>query len=724
MKKTILIVCLLCFNINFNYAEAKSFSVSEQATGSISNQKIQKKPIKLIKNDKDSKFMKEFKRRVNASNKYNGPIGGDLAAPVTSMDPYTQKKLLDAEKARKNKTIFGDIYKKALGKLGIEKEDSYEQSKERGRIYTIQDQLDILNQRNRNNKKFVKPDFNTISIKLPKSNKTILAPASEHIPYLFSNIDIMADGSAEITETIIVISENKIITNGLSRIFPDNIINRAGDERDLDINVVSIKKEGIDTDFDIKKIKHGKEIDIFQKDNLAAGVHQYEIKYIVKNIVSFYDDFDELYWDITGNSWGLVVARAGAVVNMPSGTKVISQAGFAGRDDSNGVIIKEISDNRFVYMANSPLFIAQNMQLFISLEKGAIYPPIMKSKISDLFNKYGSILISIIAMLVIILYYNFKKFEIKKESKIIANSIKNSIPQNISPAIARVINNNSIDINSFIASLVNIESKSVIEINIDNDVVTLIKVSDDYAKLSDEEIAICKKLFGGNETKFVFCKDNALKIKRALTSFANIVKAKVGSQIFKINVGYILFGVLIYILSLVALSMVQVNVMFSLMTSIIAGISLIITAFLSVMIFNKNLTPNLGKSIKKLIGKKTSFRIIKYIAGIIFLLTSLYMINVLSVEIGLVNILIIVLTPFVIAIYSNLFISLRKGNKNLRAIVSSYINYLEQKKDIAFSPEFINKNIAYAIATEKYNGISFKNKDISKLINLISKEII
>ncbi len=725
MKK--IIVLTFIFSLISNISQAKSLSLSEHtspAPQQYSNNNDKK--MKVIKSSDNSPFMQEFRRRVNASNKYTGALKGDLAAPVTSIDPLTQQKMLEAERAKKKKSIFGSMYNKALEKMGIEKkEDSYETSKQRGQIYTIQDKLDELKaaRENRQNK-FIEPDFNTVSVKLPNDNRSILVPANEHIPYFFSNIEIMANGSAEITETIIIISEAKIFKNGLSRFFAKKIMNRAGDTRNLEIKISNTKKEGITVPYKLTNTKNGTRLDIFQEEDLVAGVHQYEIKYIVNDMVSFYDEFDEFYWDITGSYWGLMVVRAGAAVHLPAGAEVLSQAAFAGNATTDiDVVVNEVNENEFVYMANGFLGFGQNLQLFISLGKGAVYPATLLEKISRLFDKIGSIFISLLALIVIIAYYHFKRIEIRKENKKIAIKIGNTLPKDITPAVMRAVKSKMIDETSFIASLINIEAKGVIDIKIEQDNVYLIKNNDSYAKLSVEEVAIMKKIFGNSETKFQISRDNNLKIKRALNEFSNIVKAKMKSQILKINIGYILFGIVIYLLSLGFISFTQSNVKFCLLTSILSGVSLLITAFLGVMIFNKNININVSKVMKKANRNAGLANIVKYVLLVIFAATSLYMLSLLNIETNFTTSVVIAIIPFVIAFYSSLFISPARGNKNMEAKITTYINYLKQKSDIAFSGDYIAKNIAYSIAIDEADGKTFKNKNMSEVVKVISKEI-
>lgn len=44
-------------------------------------------------------------------------------------------------------------------------------------------------------------------------------------------------------------------------------------------------------------------IKIGSSDKIITGEHEYKIEYEVENVIKFYKDYDELYWDINGDQW-------------------------------------------------------------------------------------------------------------------------------------------------------------------------------------------------------------------------------------------------------------------------------------------------------------------------------------------------------------------------------------------------------------------------------------
>ena len=51
--------------------------------------------------------------------------------------------------------------------------------------------------------------------------------------------------------------------------------------------------------------------------NLDAGVYTYTLSYRTNRQLGFFDDRDELYWNVTGNGWSFPIDAASASVRLP-----------------------------------------------------------------------------------------------------------------------------------------------------------------------------------------------------------------------------------------------------------------------------------------------------------------------------------------------------------------------------------------------------------------------
>lgn len=54
----------------------------------------------------------------------------------------------------------------------------------------------------------------------------------------------------------------------------------------------------------------------------VTGQQEYTIDYIVQNVINFYGDHDELYWDINGDQWNQPTTHVSVVLHLPQGLKL------------------------------------------------------------------------------------------------------------------------------------------------------------------------------------------------------------------------------------------------------------------------------------------------------------------------------------------------------------------------------------------------------------------
>ncbi len=53
-----------------------------------------------------------------------------------------------------------------------------------------------------------------------------------------------------------------------------------------------------------------------------TGAQAYTVDYTFRNVISFYNGHDELYWDINGDQWGQPFNKVAAILHLPSGLEL------------------------------------------------------------------------------------------------------------------------------------------------------------------------------------------------------------------------------------------------------------------------------------------------------------------------------------------------------------------------------------------------------------------
>src|SRR4030095_13738326 len=113
--------------------------------------------------------------------------------------------------------------------------------------------------------------------------------------YYLSNED--PQGTLHIVETIQVdFTDNN---HGILRAIP-----KTYKEKSLRLHVNKIFSEsGAPSQFTTYEDSGNEVLKIGDRDRTVTGAQSYTIDYTVQNVITFYGDHDELYWDINGDQW-------------------------------------------------------------------------------------------------------------------------------------------------------------------------------------------------------------------------------------------------------------------------------------------------------------------------------------------------------------------------------------------------------------------------------------
>ncbi len=163
------------------------------------------------------------------------------------------------------------------------------------------------------------------------------AAATERITSFLSEVTIGADSALTVKETIAVVAEGTEIRHGIQRDFPTRYRDRNGLAYVVDFEVLGVRRDGHDEPYEIMSISNGKRIRIGSADGfISYGPHVYEITYRTTRQLGYFKDYDELYWNVTGNSWTFPIENAETVITLPKGASIIQHAEYTGASGASG----------------------------------------------------------------------------------------------------------------------------------------------------------------------------------------------------------------------------------------------------------------------------------------------------------------------------------------------------------------------------------------------------
>ncbi|MGD9265693.1 MAG: DUF2207 domain-containing protein, partial [Lysobacterales bacterium] len=148
---------------------------------------------------------------------------------------------------------------------------------------------------------------------------TGVACASEDILSYHSDILVRADGSMLVTETIQVRSEGNRIRRGIYRDFPTTYKDRFGNRYRVTFDVLDVQRNNELEPFHTEDRSNGVRVYMGSANRtLQPGLHEYRLRYHTTRQLGFFEDYDELYWNVTGSDWIFGIGRASATVELPA----------------------------------------------------------------------------------------------------------------------------------------------------------------------------------------------------------------------------------------------------------------------------------------------------------------------------------------------------------------------------------------------------------------------
>jgi hypothetical protein len=152
--------------------------------------------------------------------------------------------------------------------------------------------------------------------------------AQEKIDNFYSEININKNGIINVLEDI-KYDFGSLYKHGIYRNIPYIKTNQDGKKYILDIKVQSVTDENNkDYTYTLLRENQNLKIKIGDADRIISGTHSYLINYLVSGALTYFNDYDELYWNATGNEWQVPIINSSSKVVLPENVD-ISKIKFA-----------------------------------------------------------------------------------------------------------------------------------------------------------------------------------------------------------------------------------------------------------------------------------------------------------------------------------------------------------------------------------------------------------
>ncbi len=317
-------------------------------------------------------------------------------------------------------------------------------------------------------------------------------------------LQVNPDGTLVVTETLTV--RFTVQRQGITRSIPLEYHTNEGFDYRLDVRVESV------TDGDLRNLRYEQNQ---RGGNLnlkiyVPGAYQATrtvvLKYRVENGLRFFQDHDELYWNVTGTDHDNTIEETEARVELPAGASGVRTRAFTGRAGATGsnADITQTPDG-VIYHTPMPLRAGEGMTIVTGWDKGLVAEPSGASKAWDFLTSNWPLGIPVAALFFAIWFY----FAHGRDPALRPLAVQYAPPQGMSPAGAGALMDDSADMRDITATIVDLAVRGYVKIeelgptgllklgSSKDYVFHRLKTRDKWGDLRPHEQALMGALFGG-----------------------------------------------------------------------------------------------------------------------------------------------------------------------------------------------------------------------------------
>ena len=383
------------------------------------------------------------------------------------------------------------------------------------------------------------------------------ASAEERITRFVSDVQVRPDSSLEVEETIDVRSEGDRIRRGIFRDFPTRYRGRAGSQVRVGFALQGVSRDGRPEPAAIEPIANGVRIRIGDADKmLDPGDHRYVIRYRTTRQIGRFADYDELYWNVTGNGWAFPIDVAEARIRLPAAVTFGQRAvytGPQGSTDRNAEVVGE-RPGEIHFRTTRPLGPYEGLTVAVAWPKGVVADADQSTRARWWLTDFGPPLVGALALLGLAGFYYVAWKRAGRNPRPGTVVPLFSPADDLSPAAMRYVWKMGADNRAFAAALVDLGVRGHVRMVEEDggwlarDKVRLERLTA-AEPLPDAEQAMLRELATSGES-IVMEQKNHAKFSAAMKALNEHFKKRFEGKLFHRNWGWALAGLVVFLAAL------------------------------------------------------------------------------------------------------------------------------------------------------------------------------
>ncbi len=388
------------------------------------------------------------------------------------------------------------------------------------------------------------------------------ALAQEEILSFETLVDVEPNGDFFVTERIQVRAEGFEIRRGIFRDFPTVRRLPSGLVDRTTFEVLGVTRNGVDEPHHTESIEGGTRLFIGAADVwIPTGVYTYQITYRSRHQMGFFEGFDEVYWNATGNFWSFPIRRAVATIRLPDGAQVRQTNAFTGAFGStkNRATMRMVGPTTVRFETGTTLRPREGMTVAVAFQKGLIAEPSSGAQQVKALLDNAGIGALFLGALAVFGYMVTSWFKVGRDPQRGIVIPRFEPPRGLSPAALSWVHyrgHKGQGTNpGFMAALVSLGTKGKLVIEEHGKSITVRRRDEQGAPpdglLPSGERALMRGLLGVDEA-LTFNRSNSRKLIAATSSFRASITKEFAGRFFRHNPGYTILGVVIAVISIFA----------------------------------------------------------------------------------------------------------------------------------------------------------------------------
>jgi uncharacterized membrane protein YgcG len=275
-----------------------------------------------------------------------------------------------------------------------------------------------------------------------------------------SEIVVMPDSTLDVTETIHV--QFIGAWNGLFRTIPVEYPGPGGFNYSLFVTDADATEGATGPSLRVEKSRQGSNLEFkIYVPGAQDSTHTIVLHYRVKNGLRYFEDHDELYWNVTGTDWTVPLGLVTAHAILPPGVTGLRAAEYTGAYGSRAQDAQvDILGSNVTARTLRPLAYREGLTLVVGWDKGFVSAPTQSDLVLQFLQSNWPLFTPLAALVfMFLLWYNRGR-----DPQVGSVAVQYQPPNGLTPGEAGALVDDSADMRDITASIVDLAVHGYLEI--------------------------------------------------------------------------------------------------------------------------------------------------------------------------------------------------------------------------------------------------------------------